>query len=112
MSKRIKLPFLPQFKNPMLSGQSTITSRTRRYGHFGDTFLAWGEVWEIREVTRALLSSVRDRYYHQEGFPSPEAFEACWKALHRSKGYDPEQVVYAHSFIKLEKGKESQPCLL
>jgi len=109
MSKRIKIPFLPQFKNPMLSGQKTITSRTRRYGQTGDTFLAWGEVFKLREVTRLLLSSVRDRYYQQEGLPSPEAFQACWEALHSIKGYDPEQAVYAHSFMKLERKVENAP---
>ena len=107
MSKRVKIPFLPQFKDPMLSGQKTITSRTRRYGQTGDTFLAWGEVFEIREVTHVLLSSVRDRYYQQEGFASPEAFEACWNVLHPIRGYRrlsvPDQSVYAHSFQKLEK---------
>ena len=108
MSKRVNIPFLPQFEKPMLSGQKTITSRTRRYGQTGDTFLAWGEVFEIREVTRLLLSLVRDCYYHQEGFPSPEAFQACWEALHPAKGYDPEQVVFAHSFMKLEKGGEGE----
>lgn len=109
MSKRIKLPFLPQFKNPMLSGQKTITSRTRRYGQTGDTFLAWGEVFELREVIGVLLSSVRNRYYQQEGFPSPEAFQACWEALHPVKGYDPEQAVFAHSFQKLPKEVSDAP---
>ena len=103
MSERIKIPFLPQFKNPMLSGQKVITSRTRRYGQTGDTFQAWGQTFEIRKVSYILLSSVRGRYYQQEGFPSPEAFEACWLALHPIKGYDPLQAVYAHSFRKLER---------
>lgn len=109
MSKRIKLPFLPQFKNPMLAGTKSITSRTRRYGQTGDTFLAWGEVFELREVTRILLSSVRNRYYQQEGFPSPEAFQACWETLHPVKGYDPEQAIFAHSFQKLPKEVSDAP---
>ena len=109
MSKQVKIPFLPQFKNSMLSGQKTVTSRTRRYGQTGDTFQAWGETFELREVALMLLSSARDRYYLQEGFPSSSAFEACWEALHPVKGYDPEQVVFAHSFVKLERKEENAP---
>lgn len=112
MSKQTKIPFLPQFKNPMLSGQKTITSRTRRYGQTGDTFLAWGETFELLEVTRVLLSSVRNRFYLQEGFPSPEAFEVVWKALHPIRGYDPEQAVYAHSFQILPKEVSNAPSKL
>lgn len=103
MSKVITIPFLPQFKEPMLAGIKTTTARTKKYGEAGDTFTAWGKTFELREVIRLLLSSVRDRYYQQEGFESPAHFVTLWESLHPIKGFDPMQAVYLHSFRKLDR---------
>lgn len=100
MSKTVRIPFLPIFKDTMLSGIKTCTSRTRRYGQPGDKFEAWGEIFEIREIERLLLSTVRDKFYRHEGFTSPDEFVAVWTKLHPIKGFDPESAVYLHSFRK------------
>jgi len=99
MSK-IHIPFLPAFKLPMLEGTKTMTSRTRQYGNPGDRFTAWGATFEIREVSHLLLSTVRDKFFTQEGFTNPGEFVSVWEKLHPIKGFDPDQAVYTHSFRK------------
>ena len=102
MSKKVYIPFLSIFEKPMLAGTKTTTARTRKYGQPGDTFTAWGATFEIREIVRVFLSTVRDKFYQQEGFSHPDEFVAIWKRLHTIRGFNPEQAVYLHSFRKLE----------
>lgn len=102
MNKKVHIPFLAIFKEPMLAGTKTCTARTRKYGQPGDTFEAWGATFEIREIVHLLLATVRDKFHLQEGFSSPGEFVAIWWKLHPIKGFDPEAAVYVHSFRKLE----------
>ncbi|MBA7633681.1 hypothetical protein ES703_41252 [subsurface metagenome] len=103
--KRINIPFLASFKEPMLSGSKTTTARTKKYGWPGDKFEAWGETFELREVIRVFLSTVRDQFYQFEGFANPHDFVTAWTKLHPIKGFDPTQAVYLHSFRKVKKGE-------
>ena len=102
MRKHVDIPFLATFKEPMLAGSKTCTARTRKYGKPGDRFEAWGQTFEIREVIRVFLSTVRDQFYQFEGFAGPDDFVATWNKLHPIRGFDPEQAVYLHSFRLLE----------
>ena len=98
----IQIPFLPQFEPVMLSGQKTMTARTKRYGNPGDTFPAFGASFQIMSIAKIQLCDVAWEHHTEEGFPTVIDFIECWKKLHPRKGYIPKQKVYAHTFKKLE----------
>ena len=100
--KTVRIPFWRQFKEPMLRGQKTWTSRTKKYGKVGDIFEAFGSTFELKEVTQMLLSKVAINHFVEEGFESFLDFVDCWEKLHYLKGYVPEQKVWVHVFEKLE----------
>ena len=45
------IPFRPEFKDKMLKGLKTATSRTKKYGNAGDTFNAFGATFRIIHVS-------------------------------------------------------------
>jgi len=94
---KVKIPFKPRFKEPMLNGTKTWTSRTKCYGKVGDTFEAFGYEFEIRKVTRRHLEWVAD-HWKEEGFTSKLEFIQFWIKLHARKGFLPIQLVYVHIF--------------
>ena len=99
--QRIKIPFLKEFRESMLSGKKTKTSRTKRYGKPGDTFEAFEAVFELTDVQKKALVTVAHLYYKEEGFENKEDFIACWEKLHPKKGYVPNLLVWLHSFRKV-----------
>lgn len=94
----VKLPFLPEWRPLVLTGEKTTTIRTRRFGETGDTFTVDGERFELTRVESMSLAAARDRYHREEGFASPEAFEENWRRLHPTRGYQPAHSVWVHHF--------------
>ena len=99
---KVNIPFMEQFREPMLDGTKTCTSRTKKYGKEGDTFEAFGVMFEIQRVYRLPLRIVASRLYTDEGFNQPKDFINIWRRLHSRKGYDPEQRVNVHFFKRSE----------
>lgn len=97
----VKIPFKPRFKEPMLNGQKTWTSRTRRMGNIGDTFDAFGATFEIVEVSTMTLKQIADNYFREEGCRSVQDFVEVWRAIHPRKGSVPSQRVYVHVFRRI-----------
>jgi len=98
---KVKIPFMPQFKEAMISGVKTCTSRNRRYGFIGDTFEAFGCEFKITAVDGMILRDVAALLYRQEGCKSPEDFEKIWAKIHPRKGFVWNQEVYVHHFKKV-----------
>lgn len=101
--KRIKIPFLKEFKKDLLSGKKTMTSRNKKYGESGDRFTVDGKEFELTKVTRQTLFSVSHMLYEEEGFAKPSEFIEVWKRLHPKKGYSPNQLIWLHIFKKREE---------
>lgn len=97
-----RAPFDPRFKEGLLSGSKTLTSRTKKLGNKGDTFRAFGGYFLLELVWREKLRRVRDLYYEEEGCSSPEEFEEVWKSLHPRKGFDPDLKIWVHKFGRLD----------
>ena len=97
----IDIPFLDQFKEPMLKGIKTVTSRNKIYGDTGDRFKKWGMVFELRWIEKIPLVVVACHWYKEEGFNSTDEFIEIWKNLHPRKGFDPDHLVYMHKFHRL-----------
>ena len=98
---KIEIPFMERFREPMLSGKKTWTSRTRKYGEKGDTFTVFDATFEVVNVSQMRLDVVAYLHSKEEGLNSPEDFMATWKMIHPRTGYDPEQVVWVHEFKRV-----------
>ena len=94
---KVKMPFKKRFKEPMLNGTKTFTSRTKRMGKIGDTFEAFGRTFIIKDIWVATLRGV-SAFWEEEGCESKEDFMEIWKQIHPRKGWQPEQEVYVHIF--------------
>jgi hypothetical protein len=98
---RVKIPFLYRFKEPMLAGVKTCTSRTRKMGEPGDTFDAWEAEWQINMIWKTPLSIVR-LLWKREGVESPEEFEIVWQQIHQRRGFRMNDLVYVHEFSRVD----------
>ena len=96
------IPFLPEWKEAMLSGRKTHTCRSKRYGDVGDRFTAFGEIFELVSVREATLEEVRDQYWYQEGCDSRAGFEEVWERIHPGRGFVASDVRWLHEFKKVE----------
>jgi len=96
----VKIPFKPYFKEPMLSGVKTYTSRTKRMGSPGDTFEAFGAQFEILSVEEVRLYEVAS-LWKEEGCASEEHFKEIWREIHPRTGYGDYQIVKLHRFKKV-----------
>jgi len=97
---KVKIPFKSYFKDAMLSGKKTMTSRTKRYGQKGDTFDIFGATFKITNVMQCSLMLVANEYYLDEGCNSSTDFVDVWKQIHPRKGFQSSQMVWVHVFEK------------
>jgi hypothetical protein len=97
----IYIPFMEQFRDVMLTGRKTCTSRTSRYGQPGDTFTAFGVRFMIKKVSREALSNVAYLLHKAEGFEDVKGFVACWEQIHPRRGYRGADRVYLHLFERI-----------
>jgi hypothetical protein len=100
MPKQVFIPFKKDFKELMLSGRKTTTTRPRRYGRPGDLFPAFGETFVLTEIHEVHLNFVAVSCYMEEGFNSPTEFSEYWNKLHYRVSFEenPERMVYLHRF--------------
>lgn len=99
----VKIPFRQEFRDVMLSGEKTMTSRTKRYGNMGDTFKIFGVTFQLtKQPWKMYLGVVAYLFYTKEGLDSEDEFIAVWNEIHPRKGFDPEQQVWAHTFKRIE----------
>ena len=94
----VKIPFLPEFKDRMINGLKTATTRTRPMGDPGDYFVAFGKEFQIYSVINMELEMVVEEYFKQEGFKTPQEVIDIWNKIHPIKKYYPNQRVYLHLF--------------
>jgi hypothetical protein len=101
MKKQLEPSFLPEFKEPMLAGRKTATSRTKRLGRVGQKFKAFGAVFEFTAIQRMPLRWVRDIYWADEGVASPAAFVEVYGRIHPRRGFIETDKVWIHFFRKV-----------
>jgi hypothetical protein len=98
---RVKIPFLEHFKESMLNGTKTMTTRSKRYGWKGDTFDAFGATFQIEKVYKAALSWIAKYCWQAEGCSSEQDFIDVWKSIHHKRN-DPRSLWHVHEFRLLE----------
>ena len=99
---RIQIPFQGRWREPMLQGIKTCTSRNRCYGGVGDAFEVFGAMFQLTMVIKVCLSTVAGGLFREEGCHSPREFIDVWVSLHPRKGWDNKQEVWVHHFEKLK----------
>ena len=99
--KQIKIPFLGEFRDRLLSGRKTLTSRTSKYGEPDDWFDIFGARFQLIQVFEATLQQVCIMGWYSEGLDNCGEFVGVWNRLHPKVGYKPEQTVFVHYFQRI-----------
>ena len=104
----INIPFNEWSKERLYDERKCATSRNKKYGVVGD----WFEVvfkdrnesrkYQLIDVIKTKLISVRDFAWKSEGADNPEDFEQVWNDIHPKKKFQPEQYVWFHRFRELD----------
>ena len=105
-----RFPFKAEWEKAMKNGSKSVTSRTRRYGHPGEHFTAFGCIFKIWAVDKIKLGAVAKYFCSEEGCNRPSEFKEAWIKLHPKAGFKPEQQVYMHRFILMGKAPVCEFC--
>jgi len=97
---QVKIPFLERFREPMLNGIKTMTSRTRKYGEVGDTFDVFGSTFQITQVCRLELGDIAS-FWKEEGCQTLDDFVKTWEKIHPNRPYRLSDRFYVHRFKKV-----------
>ncbi len=100
---KVNIPFQEKWQEKMVYNIKTCTSRTKKYGNPGDTFVIFGALFKILKVERLTLTWVANNLYKEEGCDNPEEFGHIWISLHPRAGWRPSQVVFTHHFERILK---------
>ena len=105
----IEIPFSREMARAALDGYKVATTRSEKKGEIGDTFTVanphipnnpMAGHFRLIEVIATDLETVANIYFRLEGFDSPAAFRATWRALHRGH-YTTDKVYYLHIFGRI-----------
>jgi hypothetical protein len=105
----IDIPFQERWRDAMLTGRKTCTTRTKRYGQVGDTFIVFGETFVILGIDRTTLEIVAQRLWQEEGCSSRKEFIEVWNGLHPRRGYRVDDRVWVHYFLPLQLLEKYKP---
>ena len=97
----VQLAFRDRFRDAMLAGRKTMTTRRHRAGQPGDTFTAFGETFTIIGVRSLYVGVVAADYWEREGVASADEFIAIWRELHPEAGWRPLERVIVHEFRRV-----------
>ena len=95
---KINIPFSPDMAEAVITGRKTCTTRTKRYGKPGDTFIVKSKEMELVDVSQVTVGYVAFCLHQEEGFHSVEGFINKWKELYPRKGYVQSPLVWLHIF--------------
>jgi len=98
----VEIPFQERWRAPILEGTKTCTSRTKRYAEVGDTFEAFGAIFQLTAIERRYLKDVAEVLFAKEGCKSPDEFEYVWEQLHPRRGWQAYERVWLHH-LKIKK---------
>ena len=99
---QIHIPFKERFREPMLNGTKTMTSRTKIYGGTGDWFNAFGATFALTSVDAVPLKII-ELQWKAEGCSSKEDFQQVWREIHPRRELDPHELFFVHRFQNISK---------
>jgi hypothetical protein len=106
MSKnmQISIPFKERFREPMLSGVKTMTSRTKSYGQVGDWFNVFEQTFVLTSVVARPFSFIVD-HWKEEGCFSREDFLTLFRQIHPRREIAMDTMFWTHTFQNVSKKK-------
>lgn len=99
--KEVRIPFKEQFREAMLSGKKTCTTRTKQYGKPEDCFRVFDAEFELIVVVPSIAMWVGNYLYKEEGFDQPGEFHKLWGKMHARLAR--EAIVFVHVFKRVQK---------
>lgn len=100
---KIDLPFREDMRYAIKKLGKIKTSRTSKMGEVDDTFDVDGDEYIITSIVKMKLGIVAEKYFREEGFISQEEFWFVWGQIHNRTTWEPEQIVFVHTFEKVKK---------
>ncbi len=97
----ILIPFREEFRDLLLTGGKTATSRNTGYGAPGTVFEAFGARFVITAIRRLTLREVAEKHFAEEGLESAEEFVDVWQKVYPFRGFDPDHRVWYHEFRRV-----------
>ena len=104
---QIHIPFKERFREPMLNGIKTMTSRTKCYGRIGDWFNAFDQTFVLTAVVERHFDFIVD-HWKEEGCSSKEDFLAVWREIHPRRALNMQDKFWTHSFQNISASKRSE----
>jgi hypothetical protein len=101
---QISIPFKERFREPMLNGTKTMTSRTKCYGIVGDWFNAFGKTYVLTSVIERHFDFIVN-HWKEEGCFSREDFLGVWKEIHPRHKVSMTDKFWTHSFQSISPNK-------
>ena len=98
----LDIPFNEWSRKRVLDGSKTATSRTKRYGNYGDYFKVDDQVFELDLVVKLPLWFISEYLSASEGAISKTEFIKVWIEIHPIKGWIQNQEVFYHHFKRKE----------
>lgn len=95
---QITIPFKERFREPMLNGTKTWTSRTKAYGQIGDWFNAFGQTFVLTYVGKYMFQTIVNLHWKDEGCNSKEDFLAVWREIHPKRELKDCELFWVHIF--------------
>ena len=97
---RIKIPFNLWSEDRLFRKMKKATSRYKKYGVVGDTFIVNGQCYYVNLVVKLPLWFIRNYLYESEGCLTPEEFENIWIEIHKKRGMRLKDEVWYHHFTE------------
>ena len=102
MKRQINIPFNQWSKTRLKLGVKTATSRRKKYGQVGDTFIENNTEYIIIKQIHLPLETVTSKFWKEEGAKSPQEFKQIWESIHPKARYQPDMLVWLHLFKKVD----------
>jgi len=99
---QISIPFKERFREPMLSGVKTMTSRTKHYGQPGDWFNAFGATFVLTSIINRHFDYILE-HWKEEGCVSKEDFLIVWHEIHPRHKVNVSDLFWTHTFQNVSK---------
>jgi len=94
----IEIPFNKWSKDKLMKNNKWATSRNKKYGEVGDTFVVDETTYELDFVIKLPLWFIAIELFESEGCLFPNEFREVWAQIHPRKGYVGHQMVWYHHF--------------
>jgi len=99
---KIEIPFNEWSKEKLNLCVKEATSRTKKYGDIGDTFIVGSQKYEIDLIIKLPLWFIAQVLYKSEGALNMYEFFQVWDKIHFRKKMELDKEIWYHHFKEIE----------